>query len=138
MVIEFKIQLDDNGGATIIPAQTNGNQNSTAQKQLSSAFSAQSTPAPTPVPKAGDGPLVGPGTGLPAGVGAPAGSGMVFVLGPIVICGSGPGHTGPGGDGPLVGPGTGKPDGGGNNATTQNDKVPPAPKVALKRSRGRK
>jgi hypothetical protein len=58
-------------------------------------------------------PLGNPGTGTPStGVASSSGSGMVFVLGPIVICGSGPGHTGPGGAVPLGNPGTGKPNGG--------------------------
>jgi hypothetical protein len=129
MLIEFKIQLDDNGGVNVVQAQANPNPNLPAQKQLPAGFVAQGPVAPNPFGKGGDAPLSDTGTGLPSSRGS--GSGMVFVLGPIVICGSGPGHTGPGGDAPLSDTGTGAPNGNGQ-AAAENNKAAAA-KVAPKR-----
>jgi hypothetical protein len=111
MLIEFKIQLDDNGGATVVPASVNTiNTALPKEVQLGSAVGAAGAAASGAVAqKGGDAPLADPGSGKPSGVSSSSGSGIVFVLGPIVICGSGPNHTGPGGDAPLADPGTGKP-----------------------------
>lgn len=114
MLIKFEIQLDDNGTPTVTQAEAAVNPKAPAQKQLGQAFVAPVAAAPAAVPanqKGGEGPVAdGPGTGKPPGSVSSSGSGVVVVLGPIVICGSGPGHTGPGGDGPVAdGPGTGPP-----------------------------
>jgi len=111
MLIEFKIQLDGNGGATVIPASANAiNPNLPKELQLGSVAGAPAaTGAGAAGQKGGDAPGADPGTGPPSGVSSSSGSGIVFVIGPIVICGSGPGHTGPGGDAPGADPGTGKP-----------------------------
>jgi hypothetical protein len=141
MLIEFKIQLDGNGGASVVPVQSNANPNS-PRHQLAAAF----PPAPigpaadANVKKGGDPPVDGIGTGAPSSLSS-SGSGTVFVIGPIVICGSGPGHTGPGGDAPVDGLGTGKPDSKGqaaapNNPVVQNNKDADA-KVGPKRARPR-
>jgi hypothetical protein len=130
MLIEFKIQLDDNTGVVTLQPDANGNQNVAAVKHLPQVFSgaANEKEKGAEKEKGGDGPLKDPGTGPPHSQGYSSGSGMVFVLGPIVICGSGPGHTGPGGDGPLKPPGTGAPE----NVT------PPAPVAeAVKEAPGR-
>jgi hypothetical protein len=130
MLIEFKIQLDDNGGVNVVPAQANGNPNLQGQQQLGVAYVTPGHSAPNPVAKkGGDAPLSDTGTGLPSSQGS--GSGMVFVLGPIVICGSGPGHTGPGGDAPLSDTGTGAPNGNGQAVAKKNKDA--AAKVAPKR-----
>jgi hypothetical protein len=107
MLIEFKIQLDGSGGATVVPASANAvNPALPKQTVLGSTFGGASAVAAS---KGGDGPVDGPGGGPSTGSVSSSGSGMVFVIGPIVICGSGPGHTGPGGDGPVDGPGGGPP-----------------------------
>lgn len=109
MLIEFKIQLDGTGAAKVTPAEAAVNPNAPSQKQLGTVF--------TPVAagqKGGSAPLGdGPRGGKPTGVSASSGSGMVFVIGPIVISGSGPGETGLGGSAPL-GDGPGGGPGGGN------------------------
>jgi hypothetical protein len=115
MLIKFEIQLDDSGTATVTQAQAAVNPIAPPQKLLGPAFPKDpAAPAPAAqnpaAQKGGDAPAVGPGTGPPGSVSS-SGSGVVVVLGPIVICGSGPGHTGPGGDAPAVGPGTGPPKG---------------------------
>ena len=104
MLIKFEIQLDGSSGAAIVqpvaqdqPPQNQAPQNQAVQKQLSNAFTAN---------PGGDPPVKGPGTGPPSGTSS-SGSSMLFVIGPIVICGSGPGHTGTaGGDPPVSGPNT--------------------------------
>jgi hypothetical protein len=114
MLIKFEIQLDDNGNVAVTQAQAAVNPNAPAQKLLGRTFVAPGAAAPAlaPVaPKGGDAPVDGPGSGTPTGSVSSSGSGVVVVLGPIVICGSGPGHTGPGGDAPVDGPGTGPPAG---------------------------
>jgi hypothetical protein len=109
MLIEFKIQLDGSGGVTTaVPASANAiNSTLPAKVELGSAYGA----ATASTQKGGDAPGADPGTGPPQGVTSSSGSGMVFVIGPIVVCGSGPNHTGPGGDAPGADPGTGKPKG---------------------------
>ncbi len=105
MLIKFEIQLDGSSGAVVVQpvaqdpaAQNQVPQNQAAQKQLPDAFTANA---------GGDPPVKGPGTGPPSGPSS-SGSSMLFVIGPIVICGSGPGHTGTaGGDPPVNGPHTG-------------------------------
>jgi hypothetical protein len=111
MLIEFKIQLDGSGGATVVPSTANAvNPSLPRETVLGSSFGAAGATAASPVAsKGGDAPIGGPGTGPPTGSVSSSGSGTVFVIGPIVICGSGPGHTGPGGDAPIGGPGTGQP-----------------------------
>jgi hypothetical protein len=108
MLIEFKIQLDDSGGATVVPASANAvNLALPNETVLGSTYGA--TAASPVATKGGAAPIGGPGTGQPTGSVSSSGSGTVFVIGPIVICGSGPGHTGPGGAAPIGGPGTGPP-----------------------------
>jgi hypothetical protein len=111
MLIEFKIQLDDSGGATVVPASANAvNPALPKETVLGSTYGAAGATAASPVAtKGGSAPIGGPGTGPPTGAISSSGSGTVFVIGPIVICGSGPGHTGPGGAAPIGGPGTGPP-----------------------------
>jgi hypothetical protein len=109
MLIEFKIQLDGNGGATVIPASANAiNPALPREAVLGSAFGASGAAAAKggepPAPPEGD-----PGTGKPTGGSPSSGSGTVFVIGPIVIFGSGTGGA-PGGAPPGADPGTGKPD----------------------------
>jgi hypothetical protein len=119
MLIKFEIQLDDNGTASVTQAQAAVNPNAPAQKQLGQTFVAPAAAASARTPaaqKGGDAPVDGPGSGTPTGSVSSSGSGVVVVLGPIVICGSGPGHTGPGGDAPVDGPGTGGPPAGNNKA----------------------
>jgi hypothetical protein len=121
MVIEFKIQLDDAATARAFTARAVTNPNSEAKKLLPAAFHAPAAAAPAAATTGGsapagaqetDAPLSALGTGAPSAV-IPSipGSGMVFVLGPIVVCGSGPGHSGLGhsglgGDAPLSSLGT--------------------------------
>jgi hypothetical protein len=122
VLIEFKNQLDGSAQATVASPQANAVQNSPEHKLLGPAYVAAPAAAkaraggdvPLIGPPGGDGPLIGPPGGNPPligppGGGAPSGSGSVFVIGPIVVCGSGPVHTGAGGDAPLIGPGTGPP-----------------------------
>jgi hypothetical protein len=106
MLIEFKIQLDGSGAARVTQAEAAANPSAATHKELGTVF----VPAAAG-PKGGSAPLGdGPGGGTPTGVSS--GSGMVFVIGPIVICGSGPGETGLGGSAPLGdGPGGGPPAG---------------------------
>jgi hypothetical protein len=102
MLIEFKIQLDGTGAAKVTQAEAAVNPNAPPEKQLGTFF------VPVAGKAGGSAPIDGPGTGQP-GASSSSGSGMVFVIGPIVICGSGPGHIGPGGSAPIDGPGTGPP-----------------------------
>ena len=98
MLIEFKINIDGDV-ATVVQADSTPLPNAPQQKELGPHYH---EPDATPS-QGGDQP--GPG---PHGGGGPgSGSGMVFVLGPIVICGSGPSQTSPGGDQPGVGPRSG-------------------------------
>jgi hypothetical protein len=103
MLIEFRIQLDGTGTAKVTQAEAAINPSAPAEKQLGSFFVAPAAGKP-----GGSVPIDGPGGGRPSGS-ASSGSGMVFVIGPIVICGSGPGETGMGGSVPIDGPGGGKP-----------------------------
>lgn len=108
MMIEFKIQLDGNGGASIAQTpQITADQNAPAQQQVGPAYVASSAAAKTQK-TGGDQPVNGLATGSPS-PSSSSGSGTVFVIGPIVVCGSAPGHTGPGGDQPVNGLATGKP-----------------------------
>jgi hypothetical protein len=137
MLIEFRIQMDDNGGVNIVPAQANANPNLQGQQQLGVAYVAPGPAAPNPaVKKGGDAPISDLGTGVPAGAPLSSGSGMVFVLGPIVICGSGPGHTGPGGDAPISDLGTGKPNGN-DQAAAPNNKYAAANVTPKRRAKGK-
>jgi len=153
MLIEFKIQLDNSGGATVIPASANAiNPALPSQKQLSAAYTPSATNPAAASKAGGDAPLSDTGTGLPSpaaggdaplsdtGTGSPSngvlssGSGTMFILGPIVICGSGPGHTSPGGDAPLSDTGTGMPNGGGQTPS-QIAKTPAAQVKRIARRR---
>ena len=85
MFIEFKIHFDGKGGASVVPTPADAPQTSPAEKLL----------GPKYIPPA-------QGLSLLAnaqGIGQPPtpGLGMVFVVGPIVVCGSGPGHSHTGG-----------------------------------------
>jgi hypothetical protein len=140
MLIKFEIQLDGST-ATVTQAQIKASPNLPGQVQLPATYVAPGPVAPAPVAQAGGSPPLGnpggsaplgnPGGSAPlgnpggspplgnpgggassTGVESSSGSGMVFVLGPIVICGSGLGQTGPGGAPPLGNPGGGKPNGG--------------------------
>ena len=98
MTIEFKINLDD--GTNAISVDPRPLPNAPLQQQLGPhAHDATNLPPPGDPPGPGPKPGGGPGSG----------SGMVFVVGPIIICGSGSGQPGPGGDQPLQGPRPGKP-----------------------------
>ena len=109
MLIEFKIHLDGSGTPTVSQADAAADPSLPAQKQLGATFVKPSSAVQKAVQKpGGDQPLTDPGTGQPNRV-ASSGSGTVFVVGPIVIFGSGAGQIGPGGDQPLTDPGTGKP-----------------------------
>jgi hypothetical protein len=121
MLIEFRIQMDDNGGVNVVQAPANANPNSPGQQRLPVAYAAPGPAAPNPAAnKGGSGPIDGLGMGAPTGAESSA-SGMVFVLGPIVICGSGgAGPAGPGGSGPIDGLGMGEPDGNGDAAAPNN------------------
>lgn len=123
MLIEFKIQLDNNGGVSVVPAIAPALPGAPLQKVLAAHIPQPANPGAQP-PQAADAGAQKGADALPAadvnaqqggaapvdspGTGGPSGSGMVFVIGPIVICGSGPGHTGPGGGAPVDSPGTGK------------------------------
>jgi hypothetical protein len=124
MLIEFRIQTDDNGGVNVVQAQANPNPSLPAQKHLAAAF----VPNPANAAKTGgDAPVDGLGTGKPPVIPSllpSSGSGTMFVIGPIVICGSGPGHAGPGGDAPVDGLGTGNPNGSASSPA-RNDNPPP-------------
>ncbi len=106
MLIEFRIQLDNKGGVTFVPAQQSADQkNSTTPPEvvLTESFSgAENTKTKTDKP--GSGPFGDGGTGMPS-----SGPGAVIVLGPIVLCGPCDGRSGPGGSGPFGDGGTGKP-----------------------------
>jgi hypothetical protein len=107
MLIEFKIQLDDSGTPKVTQAEAAINPNLPAQKQLSESFPGAATLKPAvQSKKGGSAPVGDPGTGSPGGVAS--GSGMVFVIGPIVICGSGAADKA-GGSAPVGDPGTGGP-----------------------------
>jgi hypothetical protein len=121
MLIEFRIQLDGNGGATVVQAQASPNPNSPSQIQLPQAYVSPVQTAQNPAPAqnpalaqnpkprpGGAAPLDDPGTGLPTGTRLSSGSGPVFIIGPIVIFGSGPDQSDPGGAAPLDDPGTAK------------------------------
>jgi hypothetical protein len=113
MLIEFKIQLDNDGRVSVPQAQVNANPHFPAHKQLPPAFVAPSAPAEHVVAdaqKGGAQPISDLGTGAPA-VASPAGHGTIVVIGPIVIsgAGSGPVRTEVGGAQPLSNLGTGKP-----------------------------
>jgi hypothetical protein len=104
MLIKFEIQVNGSGTATVTQAEAAINPNAPAQKSLGEAFV-----APAAGKKGGSAPIDGPGAGPPAGISASSGSGMMFIIGPIIICGSGPGETGAGGSAPIDGPGAGPP-----------------------------
>jgi hypothetical protein len=134
MKIEFQIELDDNGQVSINSAQPSVDQNAPRQAQLPHAYVAPanvgqtvanpveppinpaqqvaSAQAPARENRGGSPPIPDPGTGNPGPAMIASGSGLVFVLGPIVICGTGPSHTGPGGSAPIPDPGTGAPSSG--------------------------
>jgi len=97
MLIEFKIQLDASGAVT--PADAAPNPNLPANYQLPAAYVAPSAAATaqkcTAPAKSSALPTATPSSG----------SGATFIIGPIVVTGSG--HVGPGGGQPLGGPGPG-------------------------------
>src|SRR5579859_1226116 len=101
MLIEFRIQLDDNDGVNVVQAQANPNPNLPAQKQLGAAFAHSAATHVPNAQKGGDAPVSDLGAGKPAPVPSclpSSRSGTVLVIGPIIICASGHGHMGPGGD----------------------------------------
>jgi hypothetical protein len=111
MLIEFKIQLDGGATPTVTQAEAVANPDLPTQKQLGAAYTkpasvlhsaAQTRPG-------GSAPIGDPGTGQPTAIASSSGSGTVFVVGPIVVFGSGGERTGPGGSAPIGDPGTGKP-----------------------------
>jgi len=108
MLIEFKIQLDGSGGATVIPVSANAIDSALPREAvLGSTFGATGGAAASSVAKKSRDAPVHPVSGMPTGAASSSGPGTVFVIGPIVICGSGQagsGKTGPGGDGPLNSP----------------------------------
>jgi hypothetical protein len=108
MLIKFEIQLDESSGATVVTANPAPNPASPAKKELADSFAAQKGAA------GGDDGGISVPVGDP-GTGVPGGAGTLIVVGPIVICGSGPGHTSPGGSAPVGDPGTGTP---GNKTNT--------------------
>jgi len=98
MLIEFRIQLDDNGDARVVQAQASPNPNFPSRQVLHAAYV-----PPGPMERAqlgGSEPLNDTGTGLPKGRSPQATAmrpspmqaspGMTFVIGPIVINGSVP------------------------------------------------
>ena len=129
MLLEFKIQLDNDGTISVTPATAPADANPNQQgavRNLGAAYQAAAQKSGT------GGPISGPGTGAPIS-GSPA---TVLVLGPIVICGSGPGHAGTGGTlgggGPISGPGTGLPANGGKDADEKGQAKANAPNQAAK------
>jgi hypothetical protein len=92
MMIEFRVQLGD-GGAVVVQAPSSNPPVVPQAKQLGAHNAPQSGNPPGNIGPGGNPPgNIGPGGNQPG-----SGSGMVFVLGPIVICGSGPAHTDTGG-----------------------------------------
>jgi len=138
MLLEFKIQLDNDGTISVTPATAPADANPNQQgavRNLGAAYQAAAQKSGTGGPISGPGtgaPISGPGTGAPIS-GSPA---TVLVLGPIVICGSGPGHAGTGGTlgggGPISGPGTGLPANGGKDADEKGQAKANAPNQAAK------
>ena len=109
MLIEFKIHLDDNGEVSVVHADSKGNPNLPPQKHLASAFPhSTGHGSSAKMHEGGSVPLADTGTGKPHGERISSGAGPVIVIGPIVICGSGMGHTHGGGSVPLADTGTGK------------------------------
>jgi hypothetical protein len=121
MLIKFEIHSDGSTGARVaqVPEDSDANPNLPNDQKVSAVYTARAGGSSAQ-------PNSDPGTGAP-GVHSSSGSGTVFVIGPIVVCGSGPGHTGPGGGPsqpnsdpgtgrsgaqPNTDPGTGKPAGG--------------------------
>ena len=141
MLIEFRIQTDDNGGVNVVDAQANPNPNLPAQKHLGAVFGVNPAAPPGKAQPGGDAPVGDIGAGKPPVVppSSSSGSGTVFVIGPIVICGSGPGHTGAGGDAPVGDIGAGKSNGGApppaqnDNPAPADDTYPPKRRQARKK-----
>src|SRR4051812_37492296 len=98
MLIEFRIQLDGNGGVSVVNAQAAPDPNLPRSVQLRSAYVAPAHAALNPATKlraGGAEPFDNTGTGGPLGRPMPsspmqASPGMTFVIGPIVINGSVP------------------------------------------------
>ena len=103
MLIEFKIQLDGTGADKVTQAEAAVNPKAPTEHDVGTFF------VPVAGKAGGSAPIDNPGGGKPTGMSGTSGSGMVFVIGPIVICGSGPGHIGPGGSAPIDNPGGGPP-----------------------------
>ena len=103
MLIEFRIQLDGNGGVSVVNAQAAPDPNFSRSVQLRSAYVAPAHAALNPATKlraGGAEPFGNTGTGLPHGKpmqSSPmqATPGMTFVIGPIVINGSVPSQNYP-------------------------------------------
>jgi len=108
MLIEFRIQLDGNGGVSVVNAQAAPDPNFPRSVQLRSAYVAPAHAALNPATKlraGGTEPFGDIGTGLPKGTPMPshpmqsnpmqASPGMTFVIGPIVINGSVPSQNYP-------------------------------------------
>ncbi len=122
MLIEFKIQLDDSGGASVVQGDSTPDPSLPSQQQLGPAYLAPTVAAKQPAPATGAGgsaPVGDGGTGKPtatstvtppsSGLGLSSGTAPIFVIGPIIIFGSGPGQSGAGGSAPVGDGGTGKP-----------------------------
>jgi len=98
MLIEFRIQLDGNGGVSVVNAQAAPDPNFSRSVQLRSAYVAPAHGALNPATKlraGGAEPFDDIGTGRPKERQMPsspmqASPGMTFVIGPIVINGSVP------------------------------------------------
>jgi hypothetical protein len=99
MLIEFRIQLDDSGGARIVQAEASPNPNLPSHQLLTAAYAPRRPDAKDSAPGSrpgGDPPFSDAGTGIPTGTpSSSSGTGMVVVIGPIVICGPGPTQTPP-------------------------------------------
>ena len=93
MLIQFTIQVDKDG-VKIAPAAPNQVTGASSPQLLGPHFHAPGGGPPT------NGPGGGPPTNGPGGI--------VFVVGPIIICGSGAGQTLVAGGPPTNGPGGGK------------------------------
>jgi len=143
MLIEFRIQLDDNGDARVVQAQASPNPNFPSRQVLHAAYV-----PPGPMERAqlgGSEPLNDTGTGLPKGRSPQAspmrpspmqGSpGMTFVIGPIVINGSVPAQNCPTAEPAsfemLQQPGP-------QHAETTTHNKPPAAKAAKRKAPARK
>jgi len=104
MLIEFKIQMDGSATPSVTQAEAGADPNLPANHQLPTSYVPPSAAVRTSTPQS----QACVNTAVtPTGIASSSGSGAMFVIGPIVINGTGPGHTGPGGGQPVGGPGPG-------------------------------